>query len=209
MTETVPKALVDICGTPLVLRILASLPETVTEIFIVVGYRKEQVVDAVGESFGGKPVRFISQDPLDGTGSALHLLKDRLHEKFLVVNGDDLYGTADLERLIAHPLAILVSPTTDAAAASALQDENGRFLGLETHIPATKAKRRVCGAYVLDERFFHYPLVTVSVHGKTEYSLPHTIVEMTKDLDVRVEEATHWQPVGTPAELEQVRNNCG
>lgn len=209
LTETTPKALVDVCGTPLIARILASLPDPVTEVFIVVGHLKEQVVDAVGGTFGGKPVHYVAQDPLDGTGSALHLLKDRLRGTFLVVNGDDLYDKGDLERLVAHDLGILVYPTDGAAESSALRDTGGRFEGIEANPPAEETKLRVCGAYVLDERFFRYPLATVQVHGKTEYSLPHTLVEMSRDHAIKTEEATRWMPVGTPEELTQARSICG
>ena len=67
---------------------------------------------------------------------------------------------------------------------------------------------RVCGAYVLDERFFRYPLVTVTVHDKSEYSLKHTIAEMKRDVAVKIEHADNWQPVGTHEELEKIRRNC-
>jgi len=207
LTETSPKALVDVCGTPLIFRILRSLPDQITEIFIVVGYLKERIMDEVGGLFDGKPIHFVAQNTLDGTGSALHLLKDRLHEKFLVMNGDDLYDKADLERLVVHDLGVLILPTKDAVEASALRDERGRFAGLEANAPAQKTKLRICGAYALDERFFHYPLATVSVHGKIEYSLPHTLVRMTSDHAIMVEEATHWMPIGTQDELDRVRTN--
>lgn len=210
LTETTPKALVDVCGTPLIRRTLTSLPDRVTEVFIVVGHLKEQIVDALGDSVDGRDITFVTQDPLDGTGSALHLLRNQLRgEKFLVVNGDDLYAAGDLERLIAHPLAMLVSPTNDAVAASALCDPDGRFEGLESNAPAAETKLRVCGAYVLDERFFRYPLAEVKVHGNIEFSLPHTLVEMSRDCDIHVEKATKWYPVGTPEELERLRIICG
>lgn len=209
LTETTPKALVDICGTPLIFHILRALPDSVTEIFIVVGHLKEQVMDAVGGSFDGKPIHYAVQDPLDGTGSALHLLRGRLNGTFLVVNGDDLYGRGDLERLAAHDLALLVFPTNDAVESSALRDETGRFMGLETNAPANETKLRVCGAYVLDERFFRVPLAEVSVRGKTEYSLPHTLVTLSRDHAIKTEDATGWMPVGTPKELAQVRTICG
>ena len=63
ITETVPKALVDVCGTPLIFHILNSLPATVTEIFVVVGYLGEQIVAAIGDAFDGKSVRYVTQDP--------------------------------------------------------------------------------------------------------------------------------------------------
>lgn len=208
ITETVPKALVDVCGKPLVFHILNALPSTVTEIFVVVGYLGEQIRAAIGDAFDGKTVRYVTQDPLDGTGSALRLLRDELRGKFLVVNGDDLYGRDDLDRLVAHDMAVLVAPTDDATGSTAVVDADGRFVGIR--IDETTGERfRVCGAYVLDERFFDYPLATVNVHDKIEYSLPHTIVAMARDHAISTEEATQWQPVGTHEELTRVRAGCG
>ncbi len=220
LTDSTPKALIDVCGQPLIFHILSSLPDDVTEIFIVVGYLYEQIKNAVGNAWKGKPVQYIIQDPLDGTGSALHLVKDRLIGKFLVVNGDDVYDKVDLERLIAHELGLLVLSTMEPVTASALQDADGRFIGIESTdnhpqpllekegSQSREEKLRVCGAYILDERFFRYPLATVTVHDKSEYSLPHTIVEMTRDLSIKIERADNWQPVGTPEELEKIRKNC-
>lgn len=207
ITESVPKALVDVCGTPLIFHILTSLPATVTEIFVVVGYLGEQIRAAIGDVFEGKTVRYVTQDPLDGTGSALRLLKDNLREKFLVVNGDDLYGKDDLDRLATHDLAVLVAPTEDETGSTAVVDAAGMFV--EIRNDATNSPRfRVCGAYVLDKTFFDEPLATVNVHDKVEYSLPHTIVAMARDHAIATEIATHWQPVGTHDELARVRRGC-
>lgn len=208
ITESVPKALVDVCGTPLIFHILNSLPGTVTEIFVVVGHLGDQIRAAIGDAFDGKTVRYVTQYPLDGTGSALRLLKDALRGTFLVVNGDDLYGREDLERLVAHDLAVLVAPTENAIGSTAVIDASGRFVGIRNDATETP-RMRVCGAYVLDKRFFDYDLATVTVHGKTEYSLPHTIVAMTHDRSVSTEIGTNWQPVGTHEELARVRAVCG
>ncbi len=204
ITESVPKALVDVCDTPLIFHILASLPSTVTEIFVVVGYLGDQIRAAIGDAFDGKTVRYVTQDPLDGTGSALHLLKDDLHGKFLVVNGDDMYGADDLNHLVARDLAVLVAPTEDANGSTAIVDETGKFVEIRNSEVAAP-RLRVCGAYVLDGRFFDYPLATVTVHDKIEYSLPHTIVAMARDHAITTEVATHWQPVGTHEELARIR----
>ena len=207
ITESVPKALVDVCGTPLIFHILNSLPSTVTEIFVVVGYLGDQIRATIGDAFDGKAVRYVTQDPLDGTGSALHLLKDELRGKFLVVNGDDLYGKDDLNRLARHDLAVLVAPTEDTIGSTAVVDVAGMFV--EIRNDSTVAPRlRVCGAYVLDETFFDHRLATVTVHDKTEYSLPHTIVAMAREHAIATEVATHWRPVGTHEELARVRATC-
>ncbi len=204
LTETTPKALVDVKGRPLLAHILDALPQEIHEIILVVGHLQEQVRERIGAVWNGRPVRYIAQETLDGTGTAVHLAKPFVQGSFLVVNGDDLYAAADLSRLIAHPTAILLRREDGPVSPSALVDADGRFVGLEADPPAHEPHLRVCGAYVLDERFFRYPLARVPVRSHEEYSLPHTLVEAGKDLSIRAEYATSWQPVGTPEELAAV-----
>jgi NDP-sugar pyrophosphorylase family protein len=208
LTETTPKTLLPLNGIPLLEHILEALPEEIQEIFLVVGYLKEQIMDRIGGIWHGKTIHYVVQNPLDGTGSAIHLLKQYLHERFFILNGDDLYTKKDLERLIAHPLAILVSPTKDSITFSALADETGLFAGFESNAPSHEIKQRVCGAYILDERFFRYPLAEITVHNQKEYSLPHTLVAMSRDCPIKLETASFWQPVGTLEEYELAKNNC-
>ncbi len=203
LTDRIPKALVDIKGVPLIGRILAALPRDITEIVIVVGHLAEQIRAHIGPRWNGIPVRYVVQDPLDGTGTAIHLAKGLLRGSFLVVNGDDLYDQADLARLCGHPLAILLHQTNGPISPSALVDAQGHFIGLETKPPQGEHHRRVCGAYVLDERFFRYPLAEIPVRDHVEFSLPHTLVNLAKDLSVRAEIARFWQPVGTPEEWQE------
>lgn len=202
LTDRIPKALVAIKGQPLIERILAALPRDITEIIIVVGHLAEQIRGHIGPSWHGIPVRYVVQDPLDGTGTAIHLAKGLLHGSFLVVNGDDLYDQADLTRLCGHPFAILLHQTNGPISPSALVDTKGHFIGLETNPPQGEHHKRVCGAYVLDERFFRYPLAETPVRDHHEFSLPHTLVEVAKDLPIRAEMARFWQPVGTPEEWQ-------
>ncbi len=208
LTDHMPKALVDICGKPLLQRILEALPEEIHEITIVVGYLKEQIMAYFGYAWNGRAIHYIIQDPLDGTGTAVALAKDYVEGSFLVVNGDDLYAKEDLSHLLAHPFAILLQETAEPVAYAALVSADGHFLGFESNPPASKRHHRVCGAYVLDERFFKYPLVKIPVRGHTEFSLPHTLVEVAKDCPIRVEKALYWRPVGTPDEWKRIKSDC-
>lgn len=203
LTETTPKGLLPIHGRPLLEHTLEALPKEVSDVFMVVGHLHEHILEHFKGSFAGKRLHYIVQEPLSGTGSAVHLCRPFLTERFLVVNGDDLYAAGDLEQLIAHPLAVLVQKTKESVAYSVLQDETGRMEGLEKNAPAQEEKHRVCGAYVLDERFFHYPLATVMVHDVIEYSLPHTIATLCRDMRIELSYATSWTPVGTPEEYER------
>jgi bifunctional UDP-N-acetylglucosamine pyrophosphorylase/glucosamine-1-phosphate N-acetyltransferase len=205
LTLKTPKALVDIQGRPLLERILDALPDPVTEILIVVGYKRDQIRRRIGKTWNGKSVRYVVQTKLVGTGDAIHRAKKYLHDRFLVVNGDDLYTKADLERLTAHPLGILLNKTRASIPFSALLDASGRLTGIEAKAPASEEKLQPCGAYLLDERFFHYPLVSIPVRSHEEFSLPHTLIEMAKDVPIHAEFATGWRPVGTPEELAEAQ----
>lgn len=206
LTNTTPKPLLPVGSHPLLAHILDALPEEISEIIVVVGYRGEQIKERIGTTWNGRPVQYVSQEPLNGTAHALLAAKPLLSgERFLVVNGDDLYAKEDLAHLIAHPLAILLKSTTDPLHASAVMDANACLTIFEGNAPANELKHRVCGAYVLDERFFHYPLAEISVRGNTEYSLPHTLLALASDACVKGEEASFWMPVGTPEELLQAK----
>ena len=84
LTDSIPKSLIEVNGSPIIEQTLKALPSSVHEIFIVVGHLKEKIKEHLGNEWDGKKIYYIEQDELDGTGSALHLVTSRLHEKFIV-----------------------------------------------------------------------------------------------------------------------------
>jgi len=204
LTASIPKSLIEVNGTPIIEQTLKALPNNVHEIFIVVGYLKEKIQEYLGDEWNGKKIHYVEQEDLDGTGSALHLVKSRLKDKFIVVNGDDIYNESDLERLSTHPLGILVKETSENIKGFLLENEQHHMEAIEGNAPDSEIKLQVCGAYILDERFFRYKLAEITTHAKTEFSLPHTLVSMAKDCDIVVERATWWYPIGTYKQLREV-----
>ena len=91
LTDQIPKALVEVAGTPFVhhqLRLLAG--QGVRKVVFCIGYRGEQIVEAVGDGaqFGIK-VDYIFDGPtLLGTGGALMNALPLLGEAFFVLYGD-------------------------------------------------------------------------------------------------------------------------
>lgn len=208
ITETLPKPLVEICEKPLLKWIFEALPEEIDEYIVIVGYLSEQITERFGNTWNGKPIRYIVQDPLTGTGGGVHLAKEFLKGRFLVVNGDDLYEKKDLEALMKNELALLTYKSDKPVPAAALTNIEGNFIGLLEDNSEETGRRRVCGAYVLDERFFDYPLVEIWVAKYREWGLPQTLVEMAGDHKIKLVEASFWQPVGTHEELETAQERC-
>jgi UDP-N-acetylglucosamine diphosphorylase / glucose-1-phosphate thymidylyltransferase / UDP-N-acetylgalactosamine diphosphorylase / glucosamine-1-phosphate N-acetyltransferase / galactosamine-1-phosphate N-acetyltransferase len=202
-TEHMPKGLVNIQGKPLLSHTLATLPCEVSEIFIVTGYLGNQIQSFFGTAYQGIPISYTTQDPINGTGSALLTVKEKLRGKFLVLNGDDLYDKEDIHKLSKENFAMLCYKARKKPGNEIVVNELGNLQDI-TAAENTKTSYQVnCGAYVLNENFFTEPLAEIDVRGKTEYSLPHTLLAGTKTFPVKIITASYWLPIGTPEELAE------
>lgn len=196
-TETHPKPLIPVAGKPLLDYTLETLPNSITEIIIIVGYLGEQIIAHLGDAWKGIPITYVNQPELSGTGNALLMAKHLLHDKFLVVNGDDLYSKKDLAILLEHRFTMLSWQSTTPNSFGLDVSPDDRLLGFRDGSNLIN-----CGAYALTPTFFNEPLAEIILNGKIEYSLPHTLVVIADKTDVMAVEATHWFPVGTPLQLE-------
>lgn len=203
LTLTTPKALVVIREKTLIEHTLSALPSAIDEIFLVVNYLGDQIKAKIGDAYHGIPVRYVTQDPLNGTGGAMFLLQEHLHDRFLVVNGDDLYDQSALEQMLAHPNAILLNPTNTHLMNGGKLNTDGKFIGL-TESTGTESYR-VCGAYVLDTSYFAIEPVKIQGSIHEEYGLPQTLAVQADAQPIDVVLTNKWFPVGTPEELEHAR----
>jgi len=91
ITETIPKALVDVAGTPFICRQLDYLRQQgVTRVVLCVGYLGELIEAVVGngERFGLEVLYSFDGPVLLGTGGALKQALPLLGERFFVLYGD-------------------------------------------------------------------------------------------------------------------------
>lgn len=91
ITETIPKALVDVAGKPFIVRQLDYLREQgISQVVICIGYLGTMVRDVVGNGEGfGLKVNYSEDGPkLLGTGGALGKAAPFLGDKFFVLYGD-------------------------------------------------------------------------------------------------------------------------
>lgn len=203
LTENCPKPMLPIGGKPKLEYSLRALPDAITEIILIVGYRGEMIREYFGDMFEGKPIRYVEQAELNGTGATIHLLKDIVRGKFLVVMGDDLYQKADLEKMLGYDLAVLACEMEDSSQFGVLEiDSEGKLVKIveKPHNPEDKLVNT--GAYVLNEHFFEYPLVPIS---EKEFGLPQTLIQMRDKYDIAVERTKVWFPIGTPEALEEAQ----
>ncbi|OGL74421.1 hypothetical protein A3E39_00850 [Candidatus Uhrbacteria bacterium RIFCSPHIGHO2_12_FULL_60_25] len=202
ITDSIPKPLVPILGKGSLERTLDILPREVDRVILVVGYRGDQIRDRIGTEWKGKKITYLSQQPLDGTGGALRQVEPYLEsDRFLIMNGDDLYSAVDLEKLVQSERGVLLLETRLEKEEDAwTKDEKGLLTKLR-RMPAGERGLVNIGAYCLDRNW--YRTKPIQVPGKAnEWSLPHALLELiAMGSHVSAVPATWWMPVGTPAEL--------
>jgi N-acetyl-alpha-D-muramate 1-phosphate uridylyltransferase len=91
ITETIPKALIDVAGKPFIYHQLEYLhKQGITSVILCIGYLGEMIQKIVGDgSRWGMQVKYSNDGPrLLGTGGALKQALPLLGERFFVLYGD-------------------------------------------------------------------------------------------------------------------------
>ncbi|MDS0222821.1 sugar nucleotidyltransferase [Haloarcula sp. S1AR25-5A] len=92
LTDELPKALVTIDGKPLLTHCLDELVSLdASEFVIVVGYRKEQIIDYYGDSYNGVPITYVHQEDPAGLADALLQAEPEIEDDFMVMLGDNVF----------------------------------------------------------------------------------------------------------------------
>jgi choline kinase len=115
-TDHSPKCLIEIGGRPLLERYLEALGAAgITETAIVVGYRKEKIIERFGERAGTVSIRYV-ENPDYRLGSLLSLraARPQFTDDLLIMDADVLFPKRFLSRLIGsrHPSALLLDETS-------------------------------------------------------------------------------------------------
>ncbi len=203
LTLTRPKPLVEVLGKPLIQHIWDVLPDCISEVVVVVGYKQEMIRGFLGTEFMGKKVTYVEQlEPL-GTAYALNLCKPHLknEKKFLLMYADDLHGKEGIARCIEHDMALLVSFVDDPRRFGVVvTNEDGSIKNIEEKPEHPQSNLVVTGVYVLSPKIFDYD----ASHTKNgEYYLTDMIERYIKDFPMKVIESDFWVPIGYPHDIER------
>jgi NDP-sugar pyrophosphorylase family protein len=168
----------------------------VDRVVVVVNYLAEQIEAYLTQQQHYARWEAVRQEVPRGTGDALRSCRDRLQsDRFLALNGDDLYGAADLARLAGCPAGLLVHPV----------DEPRRF-GIAFLKPDGSLEKLVekpnldgrhlanTGAYVFPRTVFG---TEIKLSARGEYEITDYVSALANEQTVHPVEAQFWLPIGT------------
>ena len=103
-TDSMNKCMIPIEGKPLLYHNLLQCmrsSDNITDIVIVVGYKKEDIISYFGYMFMGKPIKYVYQEKLNGIAGAVSLAASMISaDSFLLVLGDMLLIESHLPQVV-------------------------------------------------------------------------------------------------------------
>ena len=199
LTLTKPKPLLKVMNKEIIKRNLDALQGLVGEVIIIVGFKKEMIIEEIGHKYGKLKIRYAEQKRQLGTGHALKYVEKLIKGKFIVMGGDDIFSKKDIKACLRHKYAVLGCKVEDP----------GRFgvfvvKGKEVKKVVEKPKKFVsgianAGLYVFDKSVFKFKL-RKSQRG--EYEIVDYINALIKKERVVCEKVKgRWLSVGNPWDL--------
>jgi len=200
-----PKPLLPVAGRPLLDWTLGALPAVVDRVLVVVHYLAEQV-DAYlrGQKHAGQWLTIRQEQPR-GTGDALRACRPHIRsDRFLVINGDDLYGACDLAALARCSAGLLVHPVDEPRRFGIAQVRPDGTLERLLEKPDLDSRQLAnTGAYLFPREVFE---IETSLSARGEYEITDQVSALAARQPVTVVQATFWLAIGTVEAWQQAQS---
>jgi len=211
LTLTIPKPMVEVSGKPVLSYIVEGLRDAgVRKILVVIGYRKEAVVDHFGNGSDiGVEITYAEQIRQDGTGKVVELAKEFCgDDPFILSYGDILVDPSSylpLTVLGDADLMLTVRHTQDPSKGGAVYlNERFEVIDLREKQPREKASTSWynAGVYTFRSTIFSY-IARLEKSPRGEYELTDAIRAMAREgKKVKaIEIKGYWADVRDPETL--------
>jgi glucose-1-phosphate thymidylyltransferase len=92
LTEDKPKGMVEVDGKPILTHCFEQLAELgADEFVVVVGYRKQDIIEHYADEFEGIPITYSHQREQKGLAHALLTVEEHIDDDFMLILGDNIF----------------------------------------------------------------------------------------------------------------------
>ncbi len=197
-TQTTPKPLIRIANKAVLEHNLDQMVGIITHAIIIVGYKKDMIIDHLGHTYKGIKLTYLIQEEQKGTGHALLQARNLIAGKMLVLNGDDLFARKDMLNLLQYPNCILVEYKDDPSAFGSVVIENNKVKEIVEKSPIIISNYVNTGMYCFEQSVFDIlPKLKPSIRG--EYELTDAVKILSEEHKMYAQAVEgYWIPVGYP-----------
>ncbi|MFC1847931.1 bifunctional sugar-1-phosphate nucleotidylyltransferase/acetyltransferase [Chloroflexota bacterium] len=204
-TASKPKVMIPIANKPILRYVIeAAAMNGIRKIVVVVGYRKDQVIDyfGSGEHFGVE-IDYVEQKQQLGTAHALKQVQGRVNGRFLALSGDNIIEPDTISELIrANTTTILAKEQEFISKYGVIEAQDGIVSGIIEKPREALSHLVNTGIYAFGDEIFGL------IDQETD--LTSVIVNMTGlGHEVRVCEATGtWLDVVYPWDMLRLNDSA-
>ncbi|MBI4020420.1 MAG: NTP transferase domain-containing protein [Candidatus Aenigmarchaeota archaeon] len=199
LTVTRPKSLLKIANKTILEHNLSQLKGLADEVVIVVGYRKEMIMEKFGDNFEGIRISYVEQKEQLGTFHAPLQAKGLIKGRFILMMGDDIYDRADIESCLKHDLCVLAKKVPDPSRFGVCVLKGGNILEIVEKPEMFISDLANTGLYVFDKRIFD---AHVEKTKRGEYEINDAIRELARKAEIRCEVAKgRWLSICYPWDI--------
>ena len=198
LTENRPKPMLPVGGKPVLEYIIEKVEDFVDNIYLVVKYKKEVIID----HFKDHPkVKFVEQGEVDGTGYALLSARNYLGDEFLVINGDIVFED-DLRSILPHENAIgLVEVKNPEDFGVVVLDRENNVVDIEEKPKDPKSNLINGGIYKFQSDILDI-LEDLEPSERGEVELTDAIKELIREGRIKgIKLKGYWKDIGKPWDL--------
>jgi bifunctional UDP-N-acetylglucosamine pyrophosphorylase/glucosamine-1-phosphate N-acetyltransferase len=198
LSLTRPKPLFPLLGKTILEHNLEQLNGLVPEVILVVGYKGQMIRDLIGERYKNLKIRYVWQKKQLGTGDAAKCALPFIKDKFLLLNGDDLYSRKDIKEALSS-FPSLLAKEVDEPKSFGLVIKKRKFVESIIEKPKKPISNLVnTGLYFLDKKIFGYQ---ISKSRRGEYEFTDYIKKLIKEKKLYLKIAKDWLALSLPENL--------
>jgi len=198
LTLTRSKVMIPVANKPLIEHNINAIAENgIKDIILVVGYKKERIMDHFGDGleFGVK-ISYVFQDAQLGTAHAVDQVKEHIDDEFIVLNGDNLIDAGTISDLLAGKkgeATLLAVEREETSGYGVVIPEEGKVKKLLEKPKEVMSHLINAGVYVFSPEIFD-EIEQTPLSETGEYAITDTIQQMiTKGNSVSlVESKSLW-----------------
>jgi len=155
-TETIPKVMLPVANKPVLEYVIDAVKSNgIDEIIIVVGYKKEVIMDYF-KNYKGVKITYVVQEKQLGTGHALLHAKGHIKDTFIVLSGDNIIDNKSISKLVKDEskYSILIKEHTNPSKYGAVLIEKEKLRTIVEKPKEDVGKFISTGIYKLPKKIF-------------------------------------------------------
>lgn len=199
LTSVRPKPLLKVADRTILEHNLDQLQGLVKEVIIVIGYRGDMIRSLIGDRYGKVKVNYVVQESQLGTGDAAKKAVRMIDDKFLLMNGDDIYFREDIKNCLKKNPSILLGTVKNPSSFGVVEchDDFVRSMIEKPENPSADALVNT-GLYFLDRSIFDFK-IEKSSRGELEFT--DYIRALITEQRLYFTTTYKWMPVSYPWNL--------